>query len=648
MSKNTKSSEYVIFFFLLGVLGLSSILLIFQLIPFPANTLSLSTPDYKGHLPLSSAIHQSKTTDNLRDIPLELKEVSQILWSLQGITHGINKRTAPSAGATYPLEIYLVHNGSSSLRRGCYNYVPQNHELRIVSSSYNSMKLISSLFGEDQDAVSNVSTVFLILADYARTTFRYNTDHPLYEYRGVQYVHLEVGHAIQNFLLQLTSLNLKSRIITDLNTEIIQDFLNTTLIPMTVLPVGINGESNSPLLKFKKRSIDNTEEMTVEQALVKRKSIRQYLDGNIPLSVILDIVKDSTKIPYLSEGNQHLDLKLVIGDVDGLINGSYNFFIKNNSLQLLTVGDLRTDLRKAGLNQMMIEKAQLDIIISVNTSWIGEQADSILYHRIMMFNIGMFAQNVYLKCASYGLGTVVVGALYEGTTAQVIDLSTTHTPIYIIPIGLTSEYYEEEKEPIIPLTDMARTFALLSYIPFYICLYLSLPVLRRKLTKKMRWIHCIIGIIPLIGVIFHFMVIHGHVRDLWNFLNIDTYFSTSSYFIEGIISFPTTRYDIGIYLANLNILLGIIAGVTGIIFAFKLVRQRKLVRRIHKYTVFSILVFMIIHALLNRTTFINNPLVFLLLNIIVIDLFFMLYLSPTVVKDIFKKKEDISSITQKE
>ena len=641
MAKKVKTSEWAIISFLVLILGFSTLILVFQFIPLPTGDISLSPPDLVGYLPLSTAIHQSKRTIDIRDHPLEIKEVSQILWALQGITHGINKRTVPSAGATYPLEIFIVHRGSYSLNEGVYGYIPQEHELKHYSSSFNWTKITSSFLGEDQEAIYNVSTVFLVFADYSRTTRRYGN-------RGVQYVHLEVGHAIQNFLLQLTSLNLNSRIIASFDSQNLQDCINTTLDPMAVLPVGVSGESNSFLLKFKKDRTDYIEEMTVEEAIVKRKSTRDYLDGNIPLEVTLDIMNDSVNITYLSNGNLYLDLRLVVGEVDDLIHGSYQFFIQNNSLKQLSTTDPRSALREAGLNQRWIENAQLDIVISVNTTWINEQPDPTLFHRVMMYNIGMLAQNVYLKCASYGLGTVVIGALNERQTSQVIDLPTTHTPIYIIPIGLTSEFYEEEREEPIPSTELARICGLLSYIPFYISLYLSLPVLKRRMRKKMRWIHCVIGSIPIMGVTFHFLVIHGHVQDLWDFFNINTYFSAIASFITRIFLFPETQYDIGIFLANLNILLGIIVLGTGILLVFKLVRQKKLVKRIHKYSISLIIIFMIIHALLNRTMFISKPLIFLSLNIILITLFFLLYISPTITKDIFKKQEDLTSVSQEE
>ena len=641
MVKKIKTSEWVIISLLVLILGFSSLVLVFQFIPLSTGDTVLPPPDLEGYIPLNSAIHQSKTTCDIRNRPLEIKEVSQILWALQGLTHGVNKRTVPSAGATYPLEIFLMHKGSSSLNEGVYGYNPQEHELKFYSSSSNWTKMASSCLGEDQEAIYNVSTVFLVFADYSRTTRRYGD-------RGVQYVHLEVGHAIQNFLLQLTSLNLNSRIIASFDSPNLQDCINTALDPMVVLPVGGSGGLDSLLLKFSKYRTDYTEGMTVEEAIVKRKSTRDYLDGNIPLDVILDIMNDSVNIPYLSYGYLYLDLRLVVGEVDDLIEGSYQFFIHNNSLSQLSIGDSRSALREAGLNQRWIEDAQLDIVISVNTTWIDGQSDPTLFHRVMMYNIGMLAQNVYLKCASYGLGTVVIGALNSRQTSQVIDLPTTHTPIYIIPIGLTAEFYEEKREDIIPPTELARFYGLLSYIPFYISLYLSLPILKRRMTKKIRWIHCIIGSIPIIGVTFHFLVIHGHVRDLWDFLNFTTYLSAISSFITRIFSFPETQYDIGIFVANLNILLGIIALGTGIMFAFKLVRQKKIVKRIHKYSIFLIIIFMIIHALLNRTMFINKPLIFLSLNLILISLFLLLYISPSITKDIFKKQEDLTSVSQEE
>jgi SagB-type dehydrogenase family enzyme len=634
MGKTSKTQLQLIFILLAVVFVSSLILLIFEMIPTLADEEYLPSPDLKGHLPLSSAINQTKIAQDLRDQRVEIKDIAQILWALQGITHGPSFRTVPSAGATYPLEIFIVHSGTSTLRRGYYRYNNQEHRLSHVSSSYNITLLLSALNGQDIEAVANVSTIFLVLADYSRTTDRYGT-------RGIQYVHLEVGHAVQNFLLQLTSLNLNSRVIANFTSTQIQNFLDTTLEPLAVLPVGISGEIPSNRIKLKQSSYSNSDETTVEEAIAKRKSTRDYLSGEIPLSVVSDVLRDSTTISYIIGDHSQCDLSLVVGEVEDLESGSYDYFLENNSVNLMSQGDFRSSLRAVGLDQIWIESAQLDVIISVNTSWINQQNDYSLYHRITMYHIGMMAQNVYLKCGAEGLGTVVIGAFSESGTAQLLNISNAFTPIYIIPIGLTAEFFEEPIDGQLALTDLARLSGLLSYIPFYFCLYLSLPMLRRRMKKKIRWLHCIVGSIPLIGVFFHFMVIHGHVQNLWGFLNLNSYFTAVINYINDLFSIPTNRYDLGMLLANLLIPLGIIVVITGIFFAFKLVKHRKTMKTIHKYVIFIAIACAVIHNSLNGTIFASNPIVFVLLNILVFDLYFILYISSDLAKIL--PKNQISS-----
>ncbi len=639
LGKRSKTKQQFKFIFMLMILIGSLILLILEMFPTTSDRIQFPPPDYKGYLPLSTAINQSKSSRDLRNSIIENKSISQLMWALQGVTHGPRFRTVPSAGATYPLEIFIVSNGTSALKKGLYNYIPQDHQLRCVSSSYNWTILQSALFGEDSEAVSNVSTVFFIFADYARTTFRYGD-------RGVQYVHLEVGHAIQNFLLQLVSLNLNTRMIANFNSHKIQNFLNTKLEPMVVLPVGVNGGSDSPLIKLKQLSFSNTEEMTVEEAIAKRQSVRDYLTGKIPLSVVLDVLEDSITIPHIVGNNSQLDLRLVVNDIDGLPIGSYRYFLENNSLYQLYQGDLRSSITETYRisGQPCVVAAQLDIVISVDTAWINQQIDLNLYHRIMMFNIGMIAQNIYLKCAVNGLGTVVIGAFSGSGSAQLLDIPSRYTPIYLIPIGLTLEYFEEPTGLQLSLSEMARLTGLLLYVLFFISLYLSLPMLRKRVKKKIRWLHCIFGIVAFIGGIFHYMVIHGHVYNLWEFLNVTSYFNALSYFIFNIFLFPETQVDVGMLMAYLTVCFGTIAVITGAVFAFKLVNRRTILRTIHKYFIFFTLVFAIIHNILNGVIFATEPFIFLLLNIMAIDLYFVLYISPDLAKDIFKKKERISVI----
>ncbi|MFX1284998.1 MAG: SagB family peptide dehydrogenase [Promethearchaeota archaeon] len=630
LGKTSKTKLQIIFFLLLLILIGSLILLILEVFPTPSDRIQFPTPDYKGHLPLSTAIHQSKPSQDLRNHIIENKSISQLMWALQGETHGPRFRTVPSAGATYPLEIFIVSNGTSALKKGNYNYIPQGHQLKCISSSYNWTTLLSALFSEDQEAVSNVSTIFFILADYNRTTFKYKE-------RGYQYVHLEVGHAIQNFLLQLVSLNLKTRIITNFASQKIQEFLDTTLEPMVVLPVGINGGSSSPFVKLKQLSSSNTEEMTVEQAIAKRESVRDYQSGKIPLSVILDVLEDSITIPHIVGNNSQFDFRLVANAIDGLPIGSYQYSLEKKSLYQLYQGDLQSNITDMISRQSCVVLAQLDAVISVDEDWINQQVDSRFSRRIMMYDVGMIAQNIYLKCAATGLGTVVIGAFSESGSSQLLDIPRKYTPIYVIPIGLTPDFFEEPTGFQLSLSEMARWTGLLLYVLFFISLYLSLPLLKKRLKKKIRWLHCIFGIVALIGGIFHYMIIHGHVYNLWEFLNVTSYFNALIYFAFNLFSFPETQYDVGMLMAKLTVCFGIIAVITGILFAFKLVNQRKIVRATHKYIIFFTLIFAIIHNMLNGVIFATEPFIFLLLNIMAIDLYFLLLVSPDFIKTSQKK-----------
>lgn len=631
MEKNTDIFLKLKFLLLVGILAGSVFFLLFEAFPIEIDDLSLPTPIKKGQMTLSTAMYQVRQSRDLRDYSIVKNNISQLLWALQGITHGPSFRTVPSAGATYPLEIFLLQKQTSTLNEGCYHYNPHGHRLKSISTSANFTLLLSALLGEDQEAVSNVSTVFFILADYSRTTDTYGS-------RGFQYVHLEVGHAIQNFLLQLTSLNLSTRLVTNFTSQKIQSLLNSDLNPLAILPVGITGDMSLVRLRINQYYKINTDEISVEEAIVKRKSIRDYQRGKIPLSVILDLLQDCSQIPEIGGNNSQMDLRLVVGDVEDLIAGSFNYFLENNSLYQLNQGDFRTSLKEAALNQPWVESAQLDIVISMNTTWINQQPDFILFNRLMMYSIGMIAQNVYLKCAALGLGTVVIGAFYETEVSQILGFPSSHTPIYIIPIGLTAEYFEETTGFLPPLTEMARVAGLILYIFFYISLYLSLPVLKKRLSKKMRWVHCISGIIPLIGVVFHFMIIHGYVSDLWGFINILSYLNALVYFVIDILTLPMTRYDLGMLLARLSLSFGIIALIAGIIFAFKLLKKRKILKRIHTYTIFLTIGCAITHNLLNGVIFANEPLIFLLLNILALDLYFLLYVSPDIAKIIHRQE----------
>jgi hypothetical protein len=142
------------------------------------------------------------------------------------------------------------------------------------------------------------------------------------------------------------------------------------------------------------------------------------------------------------------------------------------------------------------------------------------------------------------------------------------------------------------------------------------------------------------------MIIHGHVRNLGGFLNITAYINAlfeaiteEILLLVSLSEVTITRSEIGLLIANFLIVLGTIVAITGVIYSFKLVENRKVVRTVHKWTIFCLIGFMILHATLNGTIFASEVNFFLLLNILIIDLYFVLYHYPAFIKTLTMKQD---------
>lgn len=159
-----------------------------------SDTMNLPPPTVEGHMSLEEALAQRRSVREFAPRSLTWGEVGQLLWAAQGVTHPAGLRTAPSAGARYPLETYIV------LPEGVYHYRPQEHQLRLHLAGDRRAALHAVALR--QDAVLHAPAVIVIAADYRRTAERYGTE------RTPRYVHMEVGHAAQNVLLQAVALGL--------------------------------------------------------------------------------------------------------------------------------------------------------------------------------------------------------------------------------------------------------------------------------------------------------------------------------------------------------------------------------------------------------------------------------------------------------
>jgi SagB-type dehydrogenase family enzyme len=161
--------------------------------------IKLPEPKIDGKMSVEAALLARRSVREYKNEPLSLEEISQLLWAAQGITGRRMFRTAPSAGALYPLEVYVVAGNVTGLPAGIYKYRMQNHEMVRVGEGDKRSELTSAALG--QSCIRSASAVIVFSAVYARTTGKYGE-------RGVRYVHMEVGHAAQNVGLQAVALNL--------------------------------------------------------------------------------------------------------------------------------------------------------------------------------------------------------------------------------------------------------------------------------------------------------------------------------------------------------------------------------------------------------------------------------------------------------
>ncbi len=162
--------------------------------------IELPAPTKDGSFSLEKAIEERRSHRSFEEEPLSLADVGQILWAAQGVTDKARGyRAAPSAGATYPLDTYLVAGDVDDLPSGIYRYVPREHALEQVSSGDSRKELREAALGQSWVESAGASVVFSGV--YARTTERYGR-------RGERYTHMEAGHAAQNAYLQATALGL--------------------------------------------------------------------------------------------------------------------------------------------------------------------------------------------------------------------------------------------------------------------------------------------------------------------------------------------------------------------------------------------------------------------------------------------------------
>jgi SagB-type dehydrogenase family enzyme len=191
----------------------------------------LPQPIQMGQMSLEQALLERRSVREYQDQRLRLDDLSQLLWAAQGVTHAEGLRTAPSAGALYPLELHVVVGDVENLIPGIYQYSPLNHALRPIATGDKRAALSRAALG--QETIEDAPVVIAISAVYERTTTKYGG-------RGIRYTHMEVGAAAQNVYLQATALALGTVFIGAFHDEEVKELLilDQGEAPMCLMPVG--------------------------------------------------------------------------------------------------------------------------------------------------------------------------------------------------------------------------------------------------------------------------------------------------------------------------------------------------------------------------------------------------------------------------
>lgn len=200
--------------------------------PAPS-VIALLEPRLTGEMSVEEAVRARRSRRGFTTSPVSIEQVSQVLWAAQGITDAEGRRAAPSAGALYALDLYVVAGGQEAggLAAGVYHYDPRRHSLELTMAGDARPTLARLAVG--QTFIADAPFALVITAEYERISGRYGN-------RAERYVHMEAGHAAQNVYLQVEALGLGTVVVGSFQDEAVSQALSLPArhMPLYIMPIG--------------------------------------------------------------------------------------------------------------------------------------------------------------------------------------------------------------------------------------------------------------------------------------------------------------------------------------------------------------------------------------------------------------------------
>jgi SagB-type dehydrogenase family enzyme len=198
------------------------------------DAVALPAAQHDGDVALEAALAMRRSTRTLAARPLSLVDVAQLMWAGQGLNRAGGGRTAPSAGALYPLELHLVAGAVTDLPPGLYRYRPARHDL--APDATGDLRVELARVARQQSWIADAAAVLVVAAVERRTAGKYGD-------RARRYVLLEAGHAAQNIALQAAALGLGCTPVGAFDDDRLHALLDLPREerPLCLLPVGHPG-----------------------------------------------------------------------------------------------------------------------------------------------------------------------------------------------------------------------------------------------------------------------------------------------------------------------------------------------------------------------------------------------------------------------
>ena len=198
------------------------------------SVMKLPQPKIEGSISVERAIRQRRTIRGYSSQILQVDQLSQLLWSAQGLTGSRSfKRAAPSAGALYPMDVYAVvgQNSVVQIDSGVYRYETRAHRLALITNQDLRDRVARAAIS--QMWMANAPINLVITAEYSRVMGKYGK-------RGIRYAQIEAGHIGQNLFLQAEALGLKAGIVGAFHDKEVAEVMKLPRShePLLIMPIG--------------------------------------------------------------------------------------------------------------------------------------------------------------------------------------------------------------------------------------------------------------------------------------------------------------------------------------------------------------------------------------------------------------------------